>query len=214
MGRSNVIIVGSVVLAPLILGMESYLLWGTHHHRARIAQITGSPEASPGPVFGPPVEQTAVVPTSSRRPLPPPPPAPVATNAAAAENPLADTGTVSDSQADPTVERRRQLMLQRRGEDLQAADEQVVDLLHLTDQQSAAIRTIDSAYARTLQAIGQLPPGADLRSAGLDPNAEQARRAAIGEVLGPDITPAFTVEERKAARRARNQHRVEQVRGR
>ena len=95
-------------------------------------------------------------------------------------------------------------MLQRRGECVQAADEQVFDLLNLPDEQRAAIRAIDGVYARTVQAIAQLPPGADLRSAGLDPNADQARRAAIADVLGPDATHAFTFAERKAERRVRS----------
>ena len=98
-------------------------------------------------------------------------------------------------------------MLQRRGEVLQAADEQVFGTLHLPDEQRAAIRAIDGAYARTVQAIAQLPPGADLRSAGLDPNADQARRAAIADVLGPETMHAFTFQERKAERHVRNQYR-------
>ena len=105
-------------------------------------------------------------------------------------------------------------MLQRRGEVLQAADEQVFGLLHLPDEKRDAIRAIDSAYARTVKAIGQLPPGADLQNAGLDPNAEQARHAAIREILGPKETQAFNFAERKAERRVRNQYRTEQVRGR
>ena len=38
MGRSNAILVGSVVLAPLILGVESYALYHAHHRRARTAE--------------------------------------------------------------------------------------------------------------------------------------------------------------------------------
>jgi hypothetical protein len=211
MGRSNVIIVGSVVLAPLVLGLESYLLFRTHHRRARTTEVTGSIEPSapmlPGPTFVP----NPTVPVAAQRRLPPPEPRPAA--AVAADSPT-DTETVSDVQTDPTVERRRQLMLRRRGEILQAADEQVFGQLRLPDEQRAAIRVIDSAYARTLQAIGELGPDADLRSAGLDPNAEQARRSAIGEVLGPNVTHAFNLAERKAERRVRNQFRVEEVRGR
>ena len=212
MGRSNVIIVGSVVLAPLILGVESYALYRAHHRRARTVEITGLTEMSAAPVPGAPIAQAPAVPLPAERPSPlPPPPAPAAP---ATEGPPPETETVSDIQTEPTIERRRQLMLQRRGEILQTADEQVFDLLHLPDEQRAAIRAIDGAYARTVQAIAQLPPGADLRSAGLDPNAEQARRAAIGEALGPEATHAFTFQERKAERHVRNQYRAEQVRGR
>jgi hypothetical protein len=209
MGRSNVIIVGSVVLAPLILGLESYVLFRTHHHLARTAEITGLTDMTAAAVLPAPVARTPAIPLSVERPSPPPPPA-----APAAEDPPAETETVSDVQTDPTVERRRQLMLRRRGEVLQAADEQVFGTLHLSDEQRAAIRAIDGAYARTVQAIAQLPPGADLRSAGLDPNADQARRAAIADVLGPETTHAFTFQERKAERHVRNQYRPEQVRGR
>ncbi len=211
MGRSNVIIVGSVVLAPLILGIESYALYRAHHRRARTTELTGLTEMSAPPLPGPP-ERIAAVPLSAERPSPPPPPP--APAPPVAEDPPPDTETVSDVQTDPTVERRRELMLRRRGEVLQAADEQVFGVLQLPDEQRAAIRTIDGAYARTVQAIAQLPPGTDLRSAGLDPNADQARRAAIADVLGPDATHAFTFQERKAERRVRNQHRPEQVRGR
>ena len=212
MGRSNVIIVGSVVLAPLILGVESYALYRAHHHRVRTAEITGPSELSVASVLGVPVAPTSAVRVSAERPLPPPPlPTPAAP---LAPDPAPDTETVSDVQSDPTVEHRRQLMLQRRGEVLQAADEQVFGTLHLSEEQRAAIRAIDGAYARTVQTIAQLPPGADLRSVGLDPNADQARRAAIAEVLGPEATHAFNFAERKAERRVRGQFREQQVRGR
>ena len=211
MGRSNVIIVGSVVLAPLILGVESYALFRAHHRRVRTAEITGLTEMNAAPALGVPVARTSAIRVPTERPSPAPPPAPTA---AATEDPPPEAETVSDVQTDPTVERRRQLMLQRRGEVLEAADEQVFGTLHLPDGQRAAIRAIDGAYARTVQAIAQLPPGADLRSAGLDPNADQARRAAIAEVLGPEATHAFNFAERKAERRVRGQYRAEQVRGR
>ena len=211
MGRSNVIIVGSVVLAPLVLGLETYLLFKAHHRRVRTTEVAGSIEPSAPTVPGTAAVPSPAVPVAAERPLPPPVPRP--TPAVAADSPT-ETETVSDVATDPTVERRRQLMVRRRGEILQAADEQVFGLLRLPDEQRAAIRAIDSAYARTLEAIGQLAPGADLRSAGLDPNAEQARRAAIGEVLGPNVTQPFNLAERKAERRVRNQFRTEEVRGR
>jgi hypothetical protein len=210
MRRSNVIIVGSLVLAPLILGIESYALYRTHHRRVRTAEIAGPTELSAEQVvLEAPVVRTPAIPLSAERPMPPP-----TSPAPAAEDPPPETETVSEVQADPTVERRRQQMLQRRGEVVQTADEQVFDLLHLPDEQRTAIRAIDGAYARTVQAIAQLPPGADLQSAGLDPNADQARRAALANVLGPEVTHSFTYEERKAERRVRNQYRAEQVRGR
>ena len=89
-------------------------------------------------------------------------------------------------------------MLRRRGEVLQTADEQVFGLLQLSNEQRAAIRAIDSAYSQTVQALAQLPPGADLRNAGLDPNAEQARHAAIGEVLGPKVARSLQFRRTKS----------------
>jgi hypothetical protein len=208
MGRSNVIIVGSVVLAPLILGVESYALYRAHHRHARPAELRGPSEVIAAPVVAAPVLPTPVVPASAGRPSPSAPAVPTG------EAPPAETETVSDLQTDPAIERRRQLMLQRRGEVFQAADEQVFGILHLPDEQRAAIRGIDDAYARTVQAIARLPRGTDLRSTGLDPNADQARRAAIADVLGPEATHAFNFAERKAERRVRGQSRLEQVAGR
>jgi hypothetical protein len=213
MGRSNVIIVGSVVLAPLILGAESFALYRAHRHRARTAQIAGPSEMSATPLVEAATVQPPARPAPDERPVSPPPsPTPPAVPAAA--DPPPETETVSDVQPDPAVERRRQLMLRRRGEVLQAADEQVFGLLHLPDEQRAAIRAVDGAYARTVQAIAQLPPGADPRGAGLDPNAERARRAAIADVLGPEATRTFTFAERRAERRVQGQYRAKEIRGR
>ncbi len=208
MGRSNVIIVGSVVLAPLILGVESYALYHAHHRRARPAELRGPSELIAAPVVAAPVVPTPAVPAPAERPSPPPPAVP------AVPAPPPDTETVSDLQTDPAVERRRRLTPQRRGAVFQAADEQVFGILHLSDEQRTAIRAIDDAYARTVQAMAQLPRGADLRSAGLDPNADQARRAAIADLLGPEAAHALIFAERKAERRVRGQSRPEQVAGR
>ena len=111
MGRSNVIIVGSVVLAPLILGIESYLLFKAHHRRVRTAEITGSIEASAAPRLSTEavVQSQIAPPAAQRSPVPPPKPLPLA-----GEAPPPGTETVSDVQPDPTVEHRRQLKLQRR----------------------------------------------------------------------------------------------------
>ena len=49
MGRSNVIIVGSVVLAPLILGIESYVLWRRTTAGRRPRQIAGAMELTATP---------------------------------------------------------------------------------------------------------------------------------------------------------------------
>jgi hypothetical protein len=205
MGRSNVIIVGSVVLAPLVLGIESYALYRAHHHRTRAGSTEMTAPAAPIP-------QPLPLPARagpSLGPSAPPPPAPAAP---AAEGPPPGTETVSDVQPDLSVQRQRQMMLEHRDEILQAADEQAFAILNVPEAQRNAIRAIDSAYARQLQAMGQLPPGADLPSAGLDPNADQTRRAAIGDVLGADAAHAFTFAERKAERRVRGQRRAAQTR--
>ncbi|HTB58661.1 MAG TPA: hypothetical protein VLC06_12360 [Polyangia bacterium] len=207
MGRSNVIIVGSVVLAPLVLGIESYALYRAHHRRTRTTESAGSTEMT-----APPIAEAPRVPVpaeGSLDQLAPPPPA-----AAAAEAPPPETETVSDVQPDPSVERQGQLALQHKGEILQAADEQVFGALNVPDAQRTAIRAIDSAYAHQLQAIGQLPPGTDLPSAGLDPSAARTRRAAIADVLGADAARAFAFAERRAERRVRSQFRAQQVPGR
>ena len=212
MGRSNVIIVGSVVLAPLVLGIEGYALFRAHHHRVRTAQIAASTEMTAAPAPAAPIPQLFPVPAPaepSLGPSAPPTPAP-----AAAEGPPPGTETVSDVQPDLSVQRQRQMMLEHREEILQAADEQAFSILNVPEAQRTAIRAIDSAYAHQLQAMGQLPPGADLPSAGLDPNADQTRRAAIANVLGPDAAHAFAFAERKAERRVRGERRAEQVGGR
>jgi hypothetical protein len=209
MGRSNVIIVGSVVLAPLVLGIESYALYRAHHHRVRAAEITGSTEMTTAAA---PIPQPLPVPAPAEPSLGPAAPPPPAPTAPAAGDPPPGTETVSDVQPDLSVQRQRQMMLEHREEIVQAADEQVFGVLNVPDAQRAAIRAIDGAYARQLQAMGQLPPGADLASAGLDPNADQTRRAAIADVLGADAAHAFTFAERKAERRVRGQRRADQTR--
>jgi hypothetical protein len=204
MGRSNVIIVGSVVLAPLVLGIESYALYRPHQRRTRTTEIAGSIEIS-----APPVEQAppALVPAERALDPPPPPAAPMAAD------PPPETETVSDVQPDPSFERRRQLMLQRKGEVLRAADEQAFGIVNVPDAQRTAIRAIDNAYAHQLQETGQLPPETDLPSAGSNRNADQTRRAAIADILGADAARAFVIAERRAERRMRGQsYRPEQVR--
>jgi hypothetical protein len=208
MGRSNVIIVGSVVLAPLVLGIEGYALYRAHHRRVRIREVAASTEMIAPPAPAAPLAQAPPLPAPAERPLAPPPAAP------AAEDPSPESETVSDVQPDLSVQRQRQMMLEHRAEILQAADEQTFSILNVPDAQRTAIRAIDSAYAHQLQAMGQLPPGTDLPSAGLDPNADQTRRTAIADVLGADAAHAFVFAERKAERRVRGQYRAEQIRGR
>lgn len=121
MGRSNFIILGAVVLAPLILGIESYALYRAHHRRARTTVSTGSTELTAPPGLDAPVDETPPASQSAERPLPPPPlPAPAAP---AVGDPPPETETVSDVQADPTVERRRQRKTERRVRNRYRADQ-------------------------------------------------------------------------------------------
>lgn len=202
------------MLAPLVLGIESYALYRAHHRRVRAAEITGSTEMAAAPAPTEPIPQAPPPPVPAEPPLAPPPPPPPAPAAPTAEDPPPETETVSEVQPDPSVQRQRQMMLEHREEILQAADEQAFGILNVPDAQRTAIRAIDGAYAHQLQAMGQLPPGADLPSAGLDPNADQTRRAAIADVLGADAAHAFAFAERRAERRVRGQYRAEQLGGR
>jgi hypothetical protein len=177
MGRSNVIIVGSVVLAPLVLGVEGYVLFRSHHHRvAHVAETT--PEDFPMAPL-PAVE------------APPPPvqPAAAPTNDVAAAAPEA----VPEAPAPSALEHRRRV--------IRAADEQAFDILNFPDTQRAAIRAINDAYVRAAQVGDAFVPD----------GVEQARRAAIAAVLGPNVMRSFSFAERKAERRARSQFRSQSV---
>lgn len=188
MGRSNAIVVGVVVLGPLILGLEGYAGYRSHH-RPRATELADtppatSPEAQAQPAAAP---AGAVPPADPPAPEDPPPP-------------QAETVEAVEATQAPTFQQRQRLLLEHRRQIIQAADEQVFDLLSLPDAQRAAIRTIDDQFGRAL-------------ATGSDPNAEQTRRSAIADVLGPDVTQHFTFVERKAERRARGQLRPQLVRG-
>jgi hypothetical protein len=194
MGRANTILVGSVLLGTSILGFDGYVFFRAHRHSA--GQAPDAPAPRPAVVK----EQPAAV-ALPRAPDSPPaaPAAPVLLDPTAPPPALPD-GT-SDAANDPTLHRRQQLLMQRRGQVIQAADEQAFDALNLPDAARAAIRAADSAYVRSIQPNG-------------DANADQTRRAAIADILDPETMRAFNFAERKAERRARNQYRPEVVRGR
>jgi hypothetical protein len=172
MGRSNVIIVGVVVLAPLILGIESYALFRAHHRRV-VHVAEAPPEELPTP------SPSAMV------PAPPPPvqPAPALTDEVAA------------AVAEPVPETPPPSSLQDRGEIIRAADELAFDILDLPDDQRAAIRAIDEAYARAALAANPLALW----------SVEQSRRTAITSLLGPAAAHTFNLAARKAKRRVRSQ---------
>jgi hypothetical protein len=171
MGRSNVIIVGVVVLAPLILGIESYALFRAHHRRV-VHAAEAPPEELPTP------SPSTVV----AAPPPPVQPAPALTDEVAA------------AVAEPVPEPPPPSSLQDRGEITRAADELAFDILNLPDDQRAAIRAIDEAYARAALA-NPLAFG----------SVEQSRRSAITSLLGPAAAHTFNLAARKAKRHVRSQ---------
>ncbi len=187
MGRSNVILVGSVVLAPLILATEGYALYRSHHRPRAEASLAETP---PQDLPAPPPDLQAIAPlpvqpTAARAEL--------TDDQAAAAPPAA----AAPSQSSSSIERRRRLT--------RAADELAFDVLNLPEAQRAAIRAIDNAYVdasgRSAQASEGLAPEA----------ADQTRREAIIDLLGPDGAHAFSFAEHKAQRRVRSQYRSESV---
>jgi hypothetical protein len=185
MGRSNAVVVGVVVLGPLILGLEGYAAYRSHHHQ-RATEV-----ADPPPADSPRAEdQPASAPPAEVPPADPP---------AQADPPPPDLGTVEAvaPTQDPAL---RQRFLEHRGKVIQAADELAFDVLNLTDAQRAAIRAIDDQFSRAL-------------ATDADPNANQTRHAAIANVLGPDEAHAFNFAAHKAERRASGQLRTQVVHG-
>jgi hypothetical protein len=194
MRRANTIIVGSVLLATAILGVDGYLFFRAHRRFTGQTQVASDPlpavdREEPAAFVLPrvpdPPPTISVVPVAHEPTTPPPTPS---------------DGT-NDVANDPTVRRRQQLLIQRRGDVIQAADEQVFEALNLPDAARAAIRAADDAYVRSIH------PTVDL-------NADLTRRSTISSVLDPETMRAFNFAERKAERLARNQYRPEVVRGR
>jgi hypothetical protein len=173
MGRSNVIIVGSLVLAPLILGAEGYVLFRAHHHR--VAHVAETPPEDFPMAPLPAVE------------APPPPVQPAA----------ALTNDVAVAAPEPAPEAPAPSPLEHRRRVIRAADEQAFDVLKFPDAQRAAIRAINDTYV----------PAAQVGDAFAPDGVEQARRAAIAAVLGPNVMHSFSFAERKAERRVRSQFR-------
>jgi hypothetical protein len=190
MGRSNAIVVGAVVLGPLILGLEGYATYRSHHHQ-RATEVADpsqadspqadSPQAEDQPAPSPPAENPPADPPAQTDPPPP------------------DLGT-AEAVTPTQTSALRQRFLEHRGKVIQAADELAFDVLNLPDAQRAAIRAIDDQFSRAL-----------LTDA--DPNANQTRHSAIANVLGPDEAHAFNFAAHKAERRASGQLRTQVVRG-
>lgn len=210
MGRANTIIVGSVVLAPLILGIEGYFVFRPHH-RARAVAAPAVEE--PAPAVSPPAPGQPVVAAQ-----PPPSPAPPAPGPSADERaPAAETSPPSDAwveaEQDPSVVQRQRILREHRRVVIRAADEKAFDTLNLPNDQRAAIRSINDQYVRSLQALQAASAGAADPNSGVDLNADQTRRAAITNVLGAEGMPAFNLAERKAEHRVRAELRPQLVRG-
>jgi len=191
MARANTILVGSVLLATSILSVDGYVFFRAYRRSA--GPTPDAPDPRP--------EVAQEQPAAAELPHAPDPPPPAVPVEPVALDPTAPPDATSDIAGDPTLQRRQDLLLQRRGQIIQAADEQVFESLKLPDAARAIIRAADSVYVRSLQA-------------NVDPNAEQTRRAAISSILDPPTMRAFNFAERNAERRARQHYRPEAVRGR
>jgi Spy/CpxP family protein refolding chaperone len=196
MGRANAIVVGSAVLAPLILGIEGYALL-RQHHRPTAAEMTDLPAAAaPTPLSLVAAPPPAAPPAAD--PMPPPQP----------ETPPETAPGPAEAHAPTTLAQQRELVVHER-EIVQQADEKVFESLSLTDAQRAAIRAIDDQYVRTVQSIESSGSAAT----GVDLNANHTRRTAIGNVLGTDGLHAFISQELRAERRVRREFRAQMSRG-
>jgi hypothetical protein len=205
MARPNMIVVGVVVAGPLILGLEGYALYRSYHKRPPGSAEVERPAPSELPLAPPVAALSTALPIAPSVPeTSPAEPAP-----GGAPEPTEGDG----GEPEGAFRQRQHLLAEHRGEIIRTADEQVFDILNLSDSKRAAIRAIDEVYVHAVRPIEDLPPNADPRSRGADLNAEQTRRAAIADVLGADGMRAFTFEDHKAQRRARNQLRTQWVRG-
>ncbi|HLK91200.1 MAG TPA: hypothetical protein VKZ18_14980 [Polyangia bacterium] len=195
-----------MVLAPLILGIEGYVVFRSHHRARAAAPVDDAPPALVGPA--------AAAQASPPPPPAPPPPPPAAEPAPpAAESAPEPSEAVAEVAQDPVLLQRQRALQQHQRMLIRAADEKAFDTLNLPDAQRAAIRAINDQYVRSLQALQAISPGGEDTNHGVDLNADQTRRAAITDVLGADAMPGFTFAERKAERRVRAMLRPDLVRG-
>ncbi len=203
MRRLSPIVVGSLILAPSILGVELYLLLGSHR---RPAPTMAAPEPEELPV-APRPQMVAPPPAHPPQPGPPPP---------------QDSPSATDEGVDGGTEiallRRQRVLAANRLQMIRQADEETFQTLNLPETTRAALRAIDDEYVRANQALqarreAEQNAGVDSHFPAGDINAEQTRHAAIDSLLGPAGASAFTAAERKAERHARNQLRPQWVRG-
>lgn len=203
MRRLNPIVVGSLILAPSILGVEAYLLFGSHH---RPPPATAAPQAEAAPA--PPPPRVVAPPPTPPPEMPPPPPQ--------------DSPSATDDEIDGGTEaalwRRQGVLAAHRLQMMRDADEAAFQKLNLPEATRAAIRAIDDEYVRASQALqarreAEQAAGVDSQLPAGDINAEQTRHAAIESLLGPTGAATFTVAERRAKRHVRNELRPQWVRG-
>lgn len=193
-------LVGSILLAASIAGFKGYVSWRTHP-RPMDEQPTG---IDPQPAEAP--EE----PAAQALPPPPDPPSalPATANGAGSPPPVTASASLGDETGDtpdPTARRRQQLLTRRRGQIIQAADEQVFDALKVPGTARDAIRAADRDYARAIEAGTGGNPALD---------ADLTRRTAIANVLDPEAMHAFNLAERQAERWERTRLRPDLVRGR
>lgn len=204
----NPLVVGSLILAPLLLGFEVYVIFHSgRHSRPKTAALAPqeTPEVAEMPRPRPPAARPAPPPES-------PPPAP----AAPAELPAAGDEAV-DAGAEIELGRRQALLAEHRRKIVLDADEQALQTLNLPESNRAAVRAIDNDYLRTMtQPLPPADPNAlsALRNPAGKLNAAETRRTALETLLGPEAARTFTLEERKAEHHLRNQLRPQLVRGR
>ena len=176
MGRSNVILVGSFVLAPLILGVESYALFRSHHHR--VARVAETPSQD--------------LPTA-------PPQASVASPPPSVQPATALTDDVTLVVPEPLRETPPPSPLERRRQTIRAADEQAFDVLGFSSAERAAIRAIDNAYVRAAQAGNAFGPD------GVDQARRTAIAAVLGPNATRTFGVAERKAERRMRRHFRSQ---------
>jgi hypothetical protein len=203
MRRLNPIVVGSLILAPSILGVELYLLFGSHR---RPAPTIAAPEPAELPVAPRPRTVAAQI---APPPVPRPPPSQDLPSA---------TDDVIDGGTELALLRRQKALVANRLQMIRQADEETFQTLNLPEATRAAIRAIDDDYTRANEAFqarreADQAAGVDSRLPAGDINAEQTRHAAIASLLGPAGASAFAAAERKAERQVRNRLRPQWVRG-
>src|SRR6185295_68467 len=104
------------------------------------------------------------------------------------------------SRAPVAEPRRRALLAANHNRRLSEADEQVFAGLNLPEATRASIRQLNDEYRKRTELGPEHPGGPDVAEAAA---ALEARRDALGLLLGADGAKGFDTEERGAVRRLR-----------